>query len=63
MLINVPFLPEVGVDAIDKEVYLNIELEFHGLDVARSHGDWDVLCEPAHESVSVSLIECLNFKK
>ena len=51
--------PEGGVDVVDEEVQLYVELHPHGLGVLGPHGEGDEVAELDHELVPVSLVEQL----
>ena len=60
VFVNISFLTQLWVNSINKEIDLNIELEFHGLHVPSSHGDWDILSKSTNKGLAVSFFESLQ---
>ena len=61
--VDLSLLAQLRVDGVDKEINMDVELEFDGLGVLGSHGNGDVLSEPGEKEFARTLFECLQFQK
>jgi len=50
---------EIGVNIVDEEVELNVELHFHGLGIFGSHRERDVLVKFGHKLLPGAFVEKL----
>jgi hypothetical protein len=58
--INISFFPKLRVNRENKEIDLDVKLQFHGLAISISHGDGYILVKSADKKLSISMIKCLQ---
>lgn len=51
------------MNGINKEIDMNVELEFDGLRIPGPHGNGNILSKSGEKYFTRALIECLQFQK